>query len=155
MTLRMRDYGASRSLKRRPNVRFCRHPSRSLQWARATDPIQRMRPATKPYGFAATLGRRQRVADNSTEPKVAKRDFRMRREEERLSPTSVLSWSCASGPPLLTPIFRQRSTAASLQRAASDGVGRTKRIGTLFSLALSGAMANRIGRKGVEPPRSG
>ena len=29
------------ALKRRPNVRFCRHQSRSPQWARATDPIQR------------------------------------------------------------------------------------------------------------------
>src|SRR5215831_1320944 len=31
------------ALKRRPNVRFCRHQSRSPQWARATDPI----PASK------------------------------------------------------------------------------------------------------------
>jgi hypothetical protein len=29
------------ALKRRPNVSFCRHPSRSPQWARATDTIQR------------------------------------------------------------------------------------------------------------------
>ena len=35
------------ALKRRPNVRFCRHQSRSPQWARATDPIQRGHAASK------------------------------------------------------------------------------------------------------------
>src|SRR5947209_1514370 len=40
MTSRMRDYGVA-ALKRRPNVRFCRHQSCSPQWARAMDPIGR------------------------------------------------------------------------------------------------------------------
>src|SRR5207237_8383186 len=75
----------SAALKRRPNVRFCRHQSRSHN---GLEPRIRdgecTRPA-KPCGFAAALGRRGRVAHNSTGPTSVSICFMKQKKELRLN----------------------------------------------------------------------
>src|SRR6516162_718272 len=54
----------------------------------------------EPCGFAAALGRRWRVAHNSTGPTTAKRDTHLTRKRSGLHLTNALLWSRVSGPPL-------------------------------------------------------
>jgi hypothetical protein len=52
----------------------------------------------EPCGFAAALGRRCRVAHNSTGPTTAKRDTHLTRKRSGLHHTNALLWSRVSGP---------------------------------------------------------
>src|SRR5215469_15513158 len=52
----------------------------------------------EPCGFAAALGRRWRVAHNSTGPTTAKRGIYLTRKRSSLHLTNPLPWSWLSGP---------------------------------------------------------
>src|SRR6516162_1732841 len=105
----------------------------------------------EPCGSAAALGRRWRVAHNSTGPTTAKRDTHLTRKRSGLHLTNALLWSRVSGPPLLigsvalavilfegglkTPVSMLRLAFRPAAVLATIGVGVTAGIlGAVVSL---------------------